>query len=132
MGGAAGTTVSDTGAGFVITPWKYVAITVSSSGSPVIITTAIYYDGVTTGITLSNLNLNGITSLPATTTSYTTNFIGKGISPVTNDQNLEAHLNDVKIFNSALSSSQVLVQYNSEKCNVYFKFINLIYLKLLF
>jgi hypothetical protein len=119
--------VSDT-TGFTINTWKYVAITVSTSGATV--TTAIYYDGVASN-TLTP-SATAISNLPATSTNFTMNFIGKGISPTPNDQHLDAQLNDVKIFNSALSSSQVLVQYNSEKCNVYFKFINLIYLKLLF
>jgi hypothetical protein len=116
---AATQTVSDTGAGFAVNTWKYVAITVSTSGAT--ITTAIYYDGATTGVTLSSAT--GITALPAASTSYTTNFIGKGTSPTADDQHLDAHLNDVKIFNSALSPTQVTTQYNSEKCNFYFKLI---------
>ncbi len=82
----------------------------------------IYYNGATTGITLSP-SATAITALPAITTSFTTNFIGKGITPTANDQHLDAHLNDVKIFNSALSPTQVSTQFNSEKCNFYFKLI---------
>jgi hypothetical protein len=108
--------VSDTGAGFAA-EWTHVAITVSTSGATV--TTAIYYDGATTGITLSPSA--GITALPATSTSYTTNFIGKGAKPGDDDVNIDALINDVKIFNSALTATQVSTQYNSEKCNIYFQ-----------
>jgi hypothetical protein len=105
--------VSDTGAGFVA-GWTHVAITVSTSGSTS--TTAIYYNANTTGITLSSAT--AITNLTATSTSinFTTNFIGKGAKPGENEVNLDAQLNDVKIFDSALTSSQLSTQYTSEKC----------------
>ncbi len=112
-GSSTAQTVSDSGAGFAPKTWTHVAITVTTSGST--ITTAIYYNGVvqtTTGT---------ITALPATSTIFTTNFIGKGTSPVGGtDENLDAYLNDVKMFNSALSATLVASQYTSEKCNFYF------------
>jgi hypothetical protein len=113
------TAVSDKGAGFALKTWTHVAITVSTSGST--ITTAIYYNANTTGITLSNAT--AISNLPAKTTSFTTNFIGNGAKPGKNEVNLDAYLNDVKIFDSALSATQVSSQYTSEKCNVYFSIL---------
>jgi hypothetical protein len=104
-----------TGAGFLTRTWTHVAITVSSSSaSPAVITVAIYYNGAAATAT------GTITTLPALTTSYTVNFIGKGTSPVATDMNLDAYLNDVKIFNSALSPSQVSTQFNSEQSNIFF------------
>jgi len=105
-----------TGAGFPTKTWTHVAITVSSSSaSPAVITVAIYYNGVAATAT------GTITALPALTTSYTVNFIGKGTSPVAaSDMNLDAYLNDVKIFNSALSPSQVSTQFTSEQSNIFF------------
>ena len=107
------TLLSDTGAGIAPTTWTHVAITVSTSGST--ITGAIYYNGV------AQTSTNTITALPATSTIFTVNYIGKGTSPTTaTDVNLDAYLNDVKMFNSALSATQVSSQYTSEKCNFYF------------
>jgi hypothetical protein len=88
----------------------------STSGAT--ITTAIYYNGAVVSAYFPSAT--AITSLPAATTSYTANFIGKGIPPDVYDVNLDAYLNDVKIFNFALSPAQALAQYNSELCNVYF------------
>jgi len=118
-------TVADGGAGFSA-GWTHVAITVSTSGSPATITTAIYYNGE--AITTYDPVATTITALPATTTKFTSNFIGKGTSPVGTDENLDAYLNDVKIFNSTLSATLVKSQYTSELCNFYFQisyFINL-------
>ncbi len=67
-----------------------------------------------------NPSATTITKLSPTSTIFTTNFIGKGTSPTANDLNLDAYLNDVKIFNSALSATLVASQYTSEKCNFYF------------
>ena len=61
--------------------------------------------------------------MPTSCPSFANNFIGKGVSPSPTadvDVNLDAYLNDVKIFNSALSDSQVSTQFNSEKCKFYF------------
>jgi hypothetical protein len=102
-------TVIDSGVGFAAKTWTHVTITLSISASS--ITTLIYYNGVvqtTTGT---------ITSLPASCPTMTTNFIGKGASPTVNDINLDAFLNDIKIFNSSLNASQVLNQYAAERCN---------------
>jgi hypothetical protein len=105
-------TVSDTGPGFSA-GWTHVAITVTTSGPT--IATAIYYNGATTGITL----FGSLTNLPAMTTSFTTNFIGKGTSPNVADVNLDAYLNDIKLFNFSLTATQVLAQYTAEKCKIY-------------
>ena len=43
-------------------------------------------------------------------TSFTTNFIGKGTSPNVADVNLDAYLNDIKLFNISLTATQVLAQ----------------------
>ena len=52
-------------------------------------------------------------------TSFTTNFIGKGTSPNVADVNLDAYLNDIKLFNISLTATQVLAQYTTEKCNIF-------------
>jgi hypothetical protein len=102
--------VSDTGSGFAA-EWTHVAITVSTSGST--INTTIYY----------NANITGVTPSPSATaiTNLTATIIGKGITPTANDQHLDALINDVKIFDSALTATQVSTQYDSEKCNIYFQ-----------
>jgi hypothetical protein len=106
--------VSDSGEGFAFKTWKHVAITVkSSSESPAIITVAIYYDG-------EKKTTAGEINLPAASTNFTTNFIGKGTKVISKDSGLDAYLNDVKIFNSALSATQVSSQYTSEKCNDFY------------
>ncbi len=109
--------MSDTGAGFAVNTWTHVAITVSTCGST--INTTIYYNANTTGITPSP-SATVITNLTATTTNFTTNYIGKGAKPGDNEVNLDAQLNDVKIFDSALTATQVSTQYTSEKCIIIF------------
>jgi hypothetical protein len=95
--------------GFAPQTWTHVAVSFSSTGSS--ITINFYYNGVLAFTTSPSL------FLPSTCPIMTTNFIGKGTSPDPSDVNLDAYLNDVKIFNLALSATQVLAQYNSEKCN---------------
>jgi len=118
VGSATAKTASVTNdAGFAVSTWKHVAITVSSSSaSTPVITVVIYYDGVKQTTT-------GTITLPTSCPNFANNFIGKGAKPSSTadvDVNLDAYLNDVKIFNSALSESQVSTQFTAEKCNVFF------------
>ena len=109
VGSLTAQSVSDSGVGFAPKTWTHVAISFSVSVSTIIIT--IYYNGV------AQTTTGTITSLPASCPIMTTNFIGKGASPTANDVNLDAYLNDIKLFNSSLNASQVLNQYAAEKCN---------------
>jgi hypothetical protein len=109
VGSSSAQTVSDSGVGFAPKTWTHVAISFSVSVSTIIIT--IYYNGA------AQITTGTISTLPASCPTMTTNFIGKGASPTGNDINLDAYLNDIKIFNSSLNASQVLNQYAAEKCN---------------
>ena len=103
--------LNDQFTGFAPQTWTHVAVSLSSSGSS--ITINIYYNGVLAFSTSPGL------SLPSTCPSMTTNFIGKGTSPNPSDVNLDAYLNDIKIFNNTFTASQVSAQYTTEKCNIY-------------
>ena len=104
--------LNDPTVGFATQTWTHVAVAFSSTGSAITIT--IYYNGVVAYTT--NLSI----SLPASCPLMTTNFIGKSTSPTSNDVNLDAYLNDIKLFNSSLTATQVSTQYTAEKCNFVF------------
>lgn len=100
--------LNDPTVGFAPQTWTHVAVAFSSTGSS--ITINIYYNGVVAYTTTLSI------SLPASCPLMTTNFIGKSTSPTFNDVNLDAYLNDIKLFNTSLNASQVLNQYADEKC----------------
>jgi hypothetical protein len=110
-----GSAVSDQFTGFAaLKTWTHIAVSFLSTGSA--ITTTINYNGEQPSQT--NINF----PFPSTCPVMTSNFIGKGTSPFANDVNLDAYLNDIKLFNIALTYAQVQAQYVSEKCNVYILF----------
>jgi hypothetical protein len=104
----------DKSAGFESKAWTHVAVAFLSTGSSITIT--IYYNGVVAYTT--NLSI----SLPASCPLMTTNYIGKGTSVVQVEMmyNLDAYLNDIKIFNTSFTAPQVSTQYAAEKCNIVF------------
>ncbi len=103
--------LNDPNVGFAPQTWTHVAVAFSFTGSA--ITVSIYYNGVVAYTTSLPI------SLPSLCLLMTTNFIGKSTSPTFNDVNLDAYLNDIKLFNFSLTATQVLAQYTAEKCKIY-------------
>jgi len=105
--------------GFTTANWRHVTIT-GTTGTTLAVT--IYINGATKG-TITAVAVNGgtaptssaqMTSLAATT--FTNVFIGAGYSraAVVAETNINALINDVKIYSVALTASQVLTNYNTE------------------
>jgi hypothetical protein len=119
-------TVSDIGAGFA-TGWNHVAITFGAYFPISKYFTVIYYNGATSGIKQAGR----ISYIPVECLNFTSNFIGKSAKPDLNDVNLDAYLNDVKLYNITLSSDQVLAKYDAEKSKlfiyIYFKNLFIFY-----
>jgi len=89
--------LNDPNVGFAPQTWTHVAVAFSFTGSAITVRLCLL---------------------------MTTNFIGKSTSPTFNDVNLDAYLNDIKLFNTSLTASQVSAQYTAEKCN--FCFLNIL------
>ncbi len=118
--------MSDIGAGFA-TGWNHVAITIAMYPEIQKFVTVIYYNGATSGIKQTG----EIFFTPQECLNFTSNFIGKSAKPDLNDVNLDAYLNDVKLYNITLSSDQVLAKYDAEKSKlfiyIYFKNLFIFY-----
>jgi hypothetical protein len=107
--------VSDQFTGFAPQTWTHVAVSFSSTGSSIAIN--IFYNGFIAFTASPGL------FLPSTCPLMTSNFIGKGTSPNPSDVNLDAYLNDIKLFNTSLTATQVQALYTGEKCNIYLVFL---------